>query len=1088
MQCPECSRNNPDGAKFCNGCGLELKDPKSDPLKSVIQGERKHATILFSDLSGYTAMSEKLDPEEVKEIMGDIFGVIAVVLDRYGGFIEKYIGDAVMAVFGVPYSHEDDPVRAIHAAMEIRRIGEKKRAALLQKTGQSLAMHTGINTGLVVTGDLDLAKGTHGVLGDTVNVAARLSSIAGPDQIVVDQKTFSMARGYFDFKEQPPVKLKGKKENVRIHLALSPKTKPHKVHRFQGLRSAFIGRNAEMEVLDHALEDLNRGKGSFVEVVGGAGCGKSRLIEEFKGKVDLAKIQWLEGHSYSYSQSVAYGPWLSLFRRVCNIGENTALDTAKERLEALILQLRLEKHSIAPYIGGLLSIPYPEVEEVSPEYFQERFYESVIQVVGSLTRKEPTIFCFEDLHWADRSSIELLKLLLRQPELSALFLCLYRPTSELLSPQEISAFPLAFRKIEILDFSPAEIQDMLQSLLGESKIPNDLIRFAQKKAEGNPFYLEEIVNALVDSEVLIRSEKGLLLSKPLDQAVVPPTVQEVITARLDRLERETKLVLQEASVIGRSFWISLLQQLTALKASLNNSIDRLESLDLIRYHSSKPDLEYIFKHALTQEVVYNGLLKKQRRTLHQQVAESMEVLFAERLPEFYEALAYHFSRGESIHKAADYLIKSGEKSLKLYALKESQQFFLQAYELMSAIEPRGPLERQTLISILNKWASVFYFTGDVKGLMALLKKHEHDADQLDDMAARGMFYAWYGWALGMLEQVKESFRYLYKALAIGEQTGNQLVIGYACTWLVFSCFEELLDDGLNYGTRAQEIAHEYEPDQYLFFKSLCGLGHIHFMKGEGYKSHEIGQKLLNYGHSHANVRCITVGHLCLGYAHAHAGRFPEAIQCYKQAIKTSRDPIYANWARCFLGMAYILDNQFAEAEVALAEVVFFSRKYGYGILGTIAQAALGVVIIDKGQMSSGMKLLSLALESARQNDRTWVTAFAHYLKGTVYLQIVEKNKKMELGTVLKNIGFILKHVPRAAQKGQRHFSKAIELLEGIRAYGLLGQVHLDMALLKKAQGNREDGRDHLESAREIFVKGKAENFVSKTDSLRESFG
>ena len=187
-------------------------------------------------------------------------------------------------------------------------------------------------------------------------------------------------------------------------------------------------------------------------------------------------------------------------------------------------------------------------------------------------------------------------------------------------------------------------------------------------------------------------------------------------------------------------------------------------------------------------------------------------------------------------------------------------------------------------------------------------------------------------------------------------------------------------------------------------------------------------------------------------------------------------------------MAYILDNQFAEAEVALAEVVFFSRKYGCGILGTIAQAALGVVIIDKGQMSSGMKLLSLALESARQNDRTWVTAFAHYLKGTVYLQIVEKNKKMELGTVLKNIGFILKHVPRAAQKGQRHFSKAIELLEGIRAYGLLGQVHLDMALLKKAQGNREDGRDHLESAREIFVKGKAENFVSKTDSLRESFG
>lgn len=1088
MQCPECSRNNPDGAKFCNGCGLELKDPKSDPRKSTIQGERKHATILFSDLSGYTAMSEKLDPEEVKEIMGDIFGEIAMVLDRYGGFIEKYIGDAVMAVFGVPYSHEDDPVRAIYAAMEIRRIGEKKRTALLQKTGQSLAMHTGINTGLVVTGDLDLAKGTHGVLGDTVNVAARLSSIAGPDQIVVDQKTFSMARGYFDFKEQPPVNLKGKKEKVRIHLALSPKAHPLKVHRSQGLRSEFIGRKAEMEVLLYALEALKKGKGSVLEVIGGAGSGKSRLIEEFKGNVNFSQTQWLEGHSYSYSQSVAYGPWVNVFRNIFNIEENTEERTAKEKLEAGIGRLRLNQKSIAPYIGGLLSIRYPEVEEVSPEYFQERLYESVNRVIASLTTEKPSIFCFEDIHWADRSSLELLQSLLTGPEPSALFLCLYRPSMDFLPFQLLSASLLEQRKIEIVDFSPVEAESMLRSLLGEEEMPEDLIRFAQNKAEGNPFYLEEIVNTLVDSEILVRDEGGLSLTKSLDQADVPPTVQEVISARLDRLEKETKLVLQEASVIGRSFWISLLHHLTEIKTALNQRIDRLESLDLIRYQTAKPELEYIFKHALTQEVVYNGLLKKQRRVIHQQVAESMEVLFAERLPEFYEALAYHFSRGQSAHKAADYLVKSGSKSLKLYALEESHQFFLQAYELMSAIEPRGPLERQTLISILNKWASVFYFTGDVNGVMELLQRHEGDADQLEDLASRGMFYAWYGWALGMLEQVRESFRYLYKALAIGEQTGNQLIIGYACTWLVFSCFEELLDDGLAYGTRAHEIANEYEPDQYLFFKSLCGLGHIHFLKGEGYKSHEIGHKLLNYGQLHANVRCMTVGHLCLGYAHEHAGRFSKAIACYKEAIETSRDPIYANWARCFLGMAYIEDNCFSDAEIALAEVLSFSRKFGCGILGTFAQAGLGVTKIDKGQMSEGMEMLSEALENAEQHERIWVTAFIHYLKGNVYLQIVEKKETIDLGTVLKNIGFILKHLPRAAKKGQRHFSKAIELLERINAFGLLGQVHLDMAILHKAQGDKEAGRVHLESAREIFIRGKAENFISKVEALSENFG
>jgi len=822
MKCPKCQNENPANAKFCNGCGWELNQAEDVAQEPKMEGERKHATILFSDLSGYTAMSEKLDPEEVKEVMGDIFGEIAGVVDRYGGFVEKYIGDAVMAIFGVPHSHEDDPVRAIRTAMEIRQIMAEKRPALKQKTGQSLSMHTGIKTGLVVTGDLDLEKGTHGVLGDTVNVAARLASIAGPDEIVVDQKTFSMARWHFDFREQPPVALKGKKQEVRIYLAISPKSQPQKIHRSQGLRADFIGRETEMEVLVRALNNLNIGNGSIIEVVGEAGSGKSRLIEELKAKVDLSGIRWLEAYSYSYSQSVAYGPRAHLFRGVFNIEEGTAPGTAKEKLEAGVLQLQLEKDAIAPYIGGLLSIRYPEVEEVSPEYFKERLQESVVQVMRSLGREKPTIFCFEDLHWTDASSIDLMKLVFARLEPTVLFVCLYRPVIELLSPEDISGTDLEHRKVKIGDLSPAEAENMLLSILGEPKMPDELVRFVQGKTEGNPFYLEEVINALIDSEVLVRDENGLRLSKPLVQADVPATVQEVISARLDCLKRETKWILQEASVIGRSFWLTLLHQISELKAQLNSSIDRLEELDLIRYRTSQPDLEYIFKHALTQEVVYNGLLKKQRRKIHQQVALAMEVLFADRLPEFYEALAFHFSRGESVQKAADYLVKSGEKSLKLYALKESHQFFSQAYDLIRRIEPRGPAEREILIGMLNKWASVFYFTGDVNGLMELIRRHEADADQLTEEATQGMFYAWFGWALGMQEQVRESFRYLYKALAIGERTGNQLIIGYACTWLVFSCFEELLDDGLTYGTRAHDIAHEHEPDQYLYFKSLCG--------------------------------------------------------------------------------------------------------------------------------------------------------------------------------------------------------------------------------------------------------------------------
>ncbi|MBW1956712.1 MAG: AAA family ATPase [Deltaproteobacteria bacterium] len=1064
MQCSACHLEIPEDARFCSGCGREILRKKDMSKSSDQEGERKHATVLFSDLSGYTALSERLDPEEVKEIMGDIFGEIAAAVDRYGGFIEKYIGDAVMAVFGVPHTHEDDPIRAVHTALEILRIMEHKRPALMQKTGHSLSMHTGINTGLVVTGNIDLEKGTHGVFGDTVNVAARLSSIAGPDQIVVDQKTFSMAREFFNFQEQPPAALKGKKEKVRTYLVLSLKPQAQKVHRSQGWRADFIGRTAEMESLLSAVQALSLGKGSVAEILGEAGTGKSRLVEELKKKTDPSRVQWLEAHSFSFSQNVSYAPWANLFRRAFTVEDASAPDAAREKLEAGITRLQLDPSAVAPYIGALLSIPYPIIDEMSPEFFKERLQDSVIQVLRALSFEKPAIFCFEDLHWADASSIDMLKTAAARVESPSLFLCIYRPVIALFSPGDLAGSIPEHQRIHIRDLSPAEAEDMLCSMLGGAEIPPDLLDFVRGKAEGNPFYLEEVINELMDSGVLTRDKTGLRVSRSLSRVTVPATIQEVISARLDRLEAETKQILQEASVIGKSFWMTLLHRITRLKEHLDTGIDRLEGLDLIRYHASEPDLTYIFKHALTQEVAYNGLLKKLRREIHEKVAAAMEALFAERLGEFYEALAFHYSRGESVQKAVEYLVKSGEKSLKFYALKESHAFFSQAYALICSVAPRGEAERETLIHTLNKWASVFYFTGDVNGLMALLKTHEVDADRLTNAAVQGMFYAWYGWALGMQEHVQDSFRYLYKALAIGEQTGDQLIIGYACTWLVFSCFEELLNEGLTYGTRAHQIAHEHEPDPYLYFKSLCGLGHLHFMKGEGYKSYEIGQRLLTYGRANANVRCLTVGHLCLGYAHAHTGRFAEAVNCYRDAIETSRDPIYANWARCFLGMAYLSDNRFPEAEAAFSEVVSFSDKYGCGILGTMAQAALGVVVIDKGEMGKGMEMLSEALKTSEKNNRTWVNAFAHYLTGKVYLQIVEKRKPLSLGTILKNIGFIVKTVPGAAKKAESHFSRAIALFEKMDARGLLGHVHVDMALLKKAKGNGKAARRHLESA------------------------
>ena len=310
LTCPECGASNPAENKFCNECGSDLKQDKElsdqfteaisppvSPSKETIitdtsstSGERKHVTVLFSDLTGYTAMSEKLDPEEVKEITSRIFGEISKIVGKYDGFIEKYAGDAVMAIFGVPNAHEDDPIRAVKAAQEIHELVDGVSPEIETRIGQPISMHTGINTGLVVTGEVDMDRGTHGVAGDTINLASRLSSLANPGEILIDSDTCLQAEGHFECKYLEDSIVKGKADPVQVHKVISQREKPVTIRRLSGVRASLVGRKVEMTELAGAVENLHRGKGRIFSIIGDAGTGKSRLIEEFKASQDLEEI------------------------------------------------------------------------------------------------------------------------------------------------------------------------------------------------------------------------------------------------------------------------------------------------------------------------------------------------------------------------------------------------------------------------------------------------------------------------------------------------------------------------------------------------------------------------------------------------------------------------------------------------------------------------------------------------------------------------------------------------------------------------------------------------------------------------------
>ncbi len=1083
MKCPKCQSEIPDNSTFCLGCGGTLnQDIESKRKISTNDAERKYVTALFSDMSGYTALSEKLDPEEVKEITSRMFSEISQVVAKYDGFIEKYIGDAVMALFGVPKAQEDDPVRAIRAAREIHALVAAISPEYESKIASSLAMHTGINTGLVVTGEINFQRGTHGLSGDPINVAARLSGLADPGQIIVGHNTYLMAEGHFVFEALEPATLKGKKTPIKAYKFVHIKDTPRKVHRLHGLRAELIGRSAEMQKLSEALKRITHGEGSIISICGEAGTGKSRLVEEFKMTLDLSKIQWREGHAFAYTQNRPYAPIIDLLSRAFFIDEGDPPEIVRRKLEASLESLLGKKNDVIPYIGSLFSLSYPEVEDVSPEFWKSRLREASRTILAELAKAGPLVICLEDLHWADPSSIDLIKHLLADFSNRVLFLCIYRPVFTLFSPEEDTHFRDRFLEIILSELSSTQTHRMMVSLLRTEAIPPDLGRIIQAKSEGNPFYLEEVINSLIETDTLIRDNGSWKLTRPISEIDIPPTIQGVLTARLDRLEKETKQILQEASVIGRSFFHEILKKITDLKTQMDQCLGSLETLDLIRTHAYEPDIEYIFKHALTQEVVYNGLLKKERQEIHERIARSMEVIFRDRISEFYEAIAFHFSRGRSISKAVDYLEKSSEKALKRFALEEAHAYCFNAFELLKDKKDRNQKEDLILLDLILKWALVFNHRGDFKGLHELLIKYEDFAVSTGNRSKLGMYYAWLGFILLVRGKAREGSSYLNNALSLGEETNDLLVIAYACTWLTWTYWDlGQLNEGEKCGARAQELQRMFFPqNHYIHFSSLGGLGHICSATGESKKALKIGEKHLVYSRKHSDVRSAVFGYIDLGFGHFIAGDFGKAIDSFNEAYETSPDPFFAMYAQFWLGASYLMENRVDEAEVQLQEVLQFIRKYGTEIFENSTVAFLGVVSILKGRLKKGAEILELAISKQLAGGRKSIYALLEHTLGNVYLQIAKGEGPKSLSFMLKNIGFLFKNIPFAKRNAGIHFNKAIEVSREIGANFTLAAALMDLGGLNKIRKRPDEAVKNLTEAAHLFEKCGADKFLKQT--------
>jgi class 3 adenylate cyclase/tetratricopeptide (TPR) repeat protein len=661
-----------------------------------IAGERRIVTTLFADVVGSTALAERMDAERWTAVMNHAFERLSPAIARYDGTLARVMGDALLAFFGAPVAHEDDPVRAVRAALDL--VEAARAYALEVRRGEAIefAIRVGISTGPAVLGDVgsELLH-EYTAMGDAVNMAARLQAAAPPMGVLVGEATFHAISSTFDCADRGPMQMKGKSEPQRAYEVRGPRTLPERTRAAlagsRGLRSPMVGRDVELTALTTCIDRLMSGQGGVVGIIGEAGLGKSRLLAEVRHRVAERGVMWLEGHTLSFGQTISYWPFLEMLRHYVGIAEDDDAATSWSRLERSMAGLfPTDAAEVLPYLGTLLALEVPSaladrVRYLDGEAMRRQVFRTARLLLERLARQRPVVLVLEDLHWIDQSSAELLEHLLPLVTEVPLLVCgisrpeQYSPTLRL---REVAGGQYADRYTEIVlsPLSAADSDTLVAHLLVIGDRFERVHELILQKAEGNPFFLEEVLRSLVEQRAVTWDE-GAARWRPtafLGEITIPDTVQGVIAARLDRLADEAKEALKLASVVGRSFLYRVLRAISDAADKLDRGLTELRTLELIHERAPAAELEYIFKHALIQETTYASILVARRKDLHERVGACIENLFPERLEEFYGLLAYHFARAENWEKAQEYLFRAGDQAGRLAADAEALAHYQQA--------------------------------------------------------------------------------------------------------------------------------------------------------------------------------------------------------------------------------------------------------------------------------------------------------------------------------------------------------------------------------------------------------------------------
>jgi class 3 adenylate cyclase/tetratricopeptide (TPR) repeat protein len=868
LQCPNCGTTNRASARFCDNCGFNLKEAGSQKFeprepaeageqetgrempglqqyipkellakleaahqKGSMLGERRIVTILFCDVKGSTAAAEGFDPEEWADIMNAAFQYLIAPVYRYEGTLARLMGDAILAFFGAPIAHEDDPQRAVLAGLEILQDIQPYREEVRRRWGIDFSVRIGINTGLVVVGEVgsDLRL-EYTAMGDAVNLAARMEQTAQPNTVQISEQTYKLVAPLFEIQPLGETAIKGKSNLVQAYQVLAPKATPGRLRGIEGLEAPLIGREQQVARINKALEMLPQGVGGILCLIGEAGLGKSRLILEARKTFDAFgefEGKWYETNSHSYESNHPYGLFQRLLRRAMDVSRHVPVDVLQEKIEKL--------QSAFPEALGemerqvfetLLGLEHPSGEApLEGETFKRMLFEVMAKFWFSVARRGPVVLVFDDLHWSDAASVEMLLHLFQLTEQAPLFLiCAFRPDRQVPGWQAKttaeSEYPHRYVEISLEPLNPEESSTLVESLLAVADLPPALEESILTKAEGNPFFVEEVVRSLIEDGTILRDNEHnrWVAAQVGDSIEIPETLQALMVARIDRLEEDARQTLQIAAVVGRSFYYRVLDHIAGLAQQLNQQLIYLQRTGLIREATRLPELEYIFRHALTQEAVYNTILLKNRREFHRKVGAALETLYPEQREEIAPVLGRHFVEAADFRRAVDYFTLAGDVAFRLYAISEAVDHYGQALKHARKIDA---IDGEALIYLYSRYGRSLELQSSFTEALQVYRDLEEQARQRMDqkMELAALLNQATVFAIPSPAQEADQARsYGERALSLSRALNDRQSEAKAL-WvlLLANMYSGYMETGIPYGEKSTELARELGEKEQLAF-------------------------------------------------------------------------------------------------------------------------------------------------------------------------------------------------------------------------------------------------------------------------------